>query len=318
MTSTIEPLPVPHTAEDSVRRVGVEIELGKLGADQAAQIFSELSGGTVEESGPRDFVVRGTEFGDIDVFLDTRFRKNTENWLEKAGFDLAQSVVPVEVVTPPIDPQMLPKLDKAVAELARRGAAGTSGNILLGFGVHLNIEIANKTPDHIGGVLTSFALLEQALRTVMQIDTTRRVLPFAAPYPKVLVDRLVTERNRGLDALMRLYLEENPTRNSALDMLPLFAYLDPQLVADHITDDLVSARPAFHYRLPDSRFDEPDWSLTTEWNRWAVVERAAEEVVLSDLCEAWLRHRAEWRGTGAPWAEECRQVLEAHGLEIPE
>jgi len=317
MTSAAEPLPQPLTADGSVRRVGVEIEMGKLGADEVAQIVSDLCGGTVEKSAPRDVVVRSTDFGDIDVFLDTRFRKNAENWLEKAGFDLAQLVVPVEVVTPPMTPDMLPKLDEVFAELASRGATGTSRGILLGFGVHLNIEIAEKTQDHIGGVLTSFALLEQALRAVMRIDTTRRILPFAAPYPQALVDRLVTERTRGLDALMRLYLEENPTRNSALDMLPLFAHLDPDLVAGHIEDELVSARPTFHYRLPDSRLDEEDWSITTEWNRWAVIEHASEEAILSDLCEGWIRHRAAWRGTGAPWAVESRNILTAHGLEIP-
>ncbi len=317
MIPTVRTLPVPETADGSPRRVGVEIELGNLAAVEVARIVRTVCGGTVSEKGPHDFSVCGTVFGDLDVYLDTRFRKDAETWLQKAGLDLAQLVVPVEIVTSPIPPEMLPGLDEMIAVLADQGATGTSGSIMLGFGVHLNIEIADSTSDHIGGVLTSFALLEAALRDVMQIDASRRLLPFTSPYPHALVDRLVAERARGLDALAQLYLEENPTRNSALDMLPIFAHLDPETVADRIEEDAVSARPAFHYRLPDCRLDEADWSVTAEWNRWTVIERAADEKILAVLCKAWLEHRAEGRGSRSDWVKISRGVLEAHGLEIP-
>ncbi len=313
----VQSLPVPETVDGSPRRVGVEIELGNLAAAEVARKICTICGGSVSEDGPHDYAVRGTVFGDLEVYLDTRFRKDAETWLHKAGLDLAQLVVPVEVVTPPIPPEMLPRLDETIAMLADQGATGTSGGILLGFGVHLNIEIAEDTAEHLGGVLTSFALLEAALREVMQIDASRRLLPFTSPYPQTLVDRLVAERGCSLDALTEIYLEENPTRNTALDMLPIFAYLNSDLVADRIDDTAVSARPTFHYRLPDCRLDEVGWSVTAEWNRWTVIERAADEAVLADLCGAWLEYRAAGRAVRADWVETCHTVLAAHGLEIP-
>lgn len=313
----VHALPQPCTADGAARRVGVEIELGGLDAAAVASILARTCGGTVRETGAHDFRVAGTEFGDVAVYLDTRFRKDAETRLATAGLDLAQLVVPIEIVTPPILPEMLPRLDAACAALSGEGATGTSDGILLGYGVHLNVGIAAATAEHIGGVLAAFALLEAALRDTMQIDMTRRILPFTARYPQTLVDRLVAERDRGLGALIDLYLEENPTRNSALDMLPIFADLAADRVADRVQDEAVSARPAFHYRLPDCRLGAPGWSITAEWNRWCVIEAAADAGILTDLRAAWLEHRAAWPEGAAAWIAASRGILKAHGLEIP-
>lgn len=317
VNAPVQSLPAPETADGSLRRVGVEIELGNLEAEAVAKTLGAECGGEVTVEGVQDYLVRGTAYGDVAVYLDTRFRKDAETRLQKAGLDLARLVVPVEIVTPPMTPELLPRLDETIAVLAEQGATGTSGGLMLGFGVHLNIEMAKGTSDHIGGILTSFALLEAALRDVMQIDAFRRLLPFTSPYPNAMVDRLVAERGRGLNALTQLYLDENPTRNSALDMLPIFAHLDPTAVADRIDDDAVSARPAFHYRLPDCRVDEAAWSVTGEWNRWTVIERSADETILADLCSAWLEYRAEGRASRADWVKTSGAILEVHGLEIP-
>ena len=316
MLTSVTSLPVPEASDGSLRRVGVEIELGHLAAKDVARTMGASCGGTVRENGPHDFSVGDTVFGDLEVYLDTRFRKDAETSLQKTRLDLAQLVVPVEIVTPPISPEMLLRLDEAISELADQGATGTSGGIMLGFGVHLNIEVAAPTADHIGGVLTSFALLEPALRDVMQIDPSRRLLPFTSPYPDALTDRLVAARGNDLDALLQLYLDENPTRNTALDMLPIFAHLDPDAVADRIDDEAVSARPAYHYRLPDCRLDEEGWSVTAEWNRWTVIEQAADDAILADLSAAWLKHRADGHASKADWVETSRDILKTHGLEI--
>ncbi|MEL6619029.1 MAG: amidoligase family protein [Pseudomonadota bacterium] len=311
------PLPTPHTADGQSRRVGVEVEMGGLPAAQVAAGLAMACGGTVDEHSAHAFEVSGSRFGDVEVYLDTRFRKEAETWLHQGGLDLAQLVVPVEVVTPPIEPDLLGELDHAMQALADAGATGTADGLLLGFGVHLNVEIAGESADQIGAVLTSFALLEETLRDTLQIDATRRLLPFTARYPTAMIDRLVAERGAGMDALVQLYLDENPTRNSALDMLPVFAHLAPDAVAERITDDAVTARPTYHYRLPDCRLDESGWSITAEWNRWTVIERAARDPILSELCAAWLEHRAAWPEGRGQWAKTAADILRAHGLEFP-
>lgn len=317
MNPVLNELPSPLTVNGSARQVGVEVEVGKLTAEEIAKGISQICGGAAREIGVHSWLVESTEFGDVEVYLDTRFRKDAESWLAKSGLDLAQLVVPVEIVTPPMPPSLLTRLDEVVCALARQGAVGTSAGILLGFGVHLNVEIADKTAAHIGGVATSFALLEDALRTSMQIDTSRRLLPFAAPYPLSLIDRLVAERCNKIDDVIALYVDENPTRNCSLDLMPILMDLAPELVADRVRDKGISARPTFHYRLPDCRLDEAGWSITREWNRWTIVEQAAHAEILSKLCSAWLEHRADGQGKGSVWAAKSVNILNAHGLAIP-
>jgi hypothetical protein len=71
------------------------------------------------------------------------------------------------------------------------------------------------------------------------------------------------------------YLDASPSRNRELDMLPLFAHLDHDRVRARLPYEKISARPTFHYRLPDSRVDDPAWTIAADWNRWVEVERLA-------------------------------------------
>jgi hypothetical protein len=71
------------------------------------------------------------------------------------------------------------------------------------------------------------------------------------------------------------YLKHNPTRNRGLDLLPLFAHLDKDRVTRAVDDDRVSARPTFHFRMPDSRVDDPRFRITEQWQAWLEVERLA-------------------------------------------
>jgi len=81
-----------------------------------------------------------------------------------------------------------------------------------------------------------------------------------------------------LDALIDDFLHFTPTRNRPLDMLPLFAWLDEDKVMQApVEKDLIKARPALHYRLPNCLIDEPDWSLSVPWNDWIEVERLAAD-----------------------------------------
>jgi hypothetical protein len=112
------------------------------------------------------------------------------------------------------------------------------------------------------------------------------------------------------------YLDANPTRNRALDMLPLFAYVDESRVRERVQDERIKARPALHYRLPNSEVDRADWNLNTPWNDWLVVERlAAHPARLERLCEAYSDYLNQTLGRIiGDWSQECEQWLQENRI----
>ena len=164
------------------------------------------------------------------------------------------------------------------------------------------MALAGLDLDGIQPVLTAFALVEDWMRARMRLDPSRRLLPFVDTYPTVLLDRLCDpETTWTLARLISAYLETAPTRNHALDVLPVFKQIDAARVVDAVPAmKAKSARPAWHYRLPDCRIDQEGWSVALEWNRWCWVERvAADPVLMRRLVTAWRDYRrrtARWRG----------------------
>lgn len=121
-----------------------------------------------------------------------------------------------------------------------------------------------------------------------------------------------------LAALIDDYLAANPTRNRALDMLPLFAHLDEPRVRAAIDDPQIKSRPTYHYRLPDSRVRMPGWNITREWQRWLVVEHvAADPELAARIAGAYLAYvdaPVLEAVTALSWAETCGELLIAAGL----
>jgi hypothetical protein len=101
------------------------------------------------------------------------------------------------------------------------------------------------------------------------------------------------------------------SRNHGLDLLPLFKSADPEGYArDFPKLGDIAARPAFHFRLPDCRLDDPNWSLAVPWSQWQAVEAlAADPMTLAALSEAWRSHRAQLISTRRGWAEQVDALL---------
>lgn len=312
------------------RRVGVEIEFATVSVRQAAECVKEIFGGEVSRLTAHRFVVRGTSHGDFEVELDSQYIHRLETpgesrfltseldeWLrwfqgamaETIG-DIAASVIPCEIVCPPMKLDDLHLLDRTVDALTRLGATGTGENPLYAFGAQLNPDIARKEADYVASVLKAYVLLSPWLREVIAVDMTRRVFAFADPFPRAYV-RLVTATDYWPDfrELIDDYLMHNPTRNRELDMLPLFMWLDEARVRDSVPDARVKSRPTFHYRLPDADFGVADWTITGEWNRWCFVERlAADADKLRMVCDAYAEHeRRLFRGW---WSERVATLLD--------
>ncbi len=309
----IAALPVPTRHDGSPRRVGIEVECGGLTEARVAEIVAHRLGGRAQKTGPYAYTAEGTEIGDVEVLLDTALRERVDGAVARAGLDLGRAVIPVEFVTEPIAPERIPEIDALCGALAAAGAFGTQDGIALGFGLHLNVALPGMQIDDILPTLTAFALIEDWLRARMDLDPSRRLLPFVDPYPAPLLDRLCDPTTEwSLDRLTGVYLDTAGSRNHALDALPILkeAYPD-RIVAAVAQMGHKSARPAWHYRLPDARIDDPHWSIAREWNRWCLVERvAADRELTARLAARWRDYRGRALPIPGQWASVSAEILD--------
>jgi hypothetical protein len=72
----------------------------------------------------------------------------------------------------------------------------------------------------------------------------------------------------------------------------------------------VRPRPAFHYRLPNCRVDDPSWRVAREWNYWiAIEELAADRKRREAMTARYLELRQKlfardrWAGETAQWLD---------------
>ncbi|WP_424934180.1 amidoligase family protein [Amaricoccus macauensis] len=301
-------LPKPDDDDGKPRRVGVEIELGGLNEQRVAEIAVDCLGGTIEPKPGNVVEVVGTAIGDLDIYLDTAFKAHENPAVQKA-VEMGRSVIPVEIVTDPIPHSDLPELDRLVDALREAGGKGTEDHPLNGYGVHFNVAVAAMSSEAIVPIVRAFALLEDWLRSTDPIDFSRRILPFVDRYPRAFLDAAASEgANWDLSALLQTYLRLTPSRNRALDLLPLLREMNEDAVVAALGSDAassVNARPTFHYRLPDSRVGDPNWSLAHEWNSWCLVEQvAARPDLLESLAAGWRDYRAQLTTTPRDWVDE--------------
>jgi hypothetical protein len=315
-------LPLPETEQGAVRRLGIELEFGGLTAADAAAIVAATLGGDISARDRHHSKVMGSRIGDITVELDTRWakpdflravgpdwrsllpdttpdeiRRELEALPDTAGpliGDLLDFWLPIEVITPPMPHPHVAMLPGLCDALASAGATGTSRSVFGGFGLHLNPEVARRDAAYLTSVLSAYLLLSHWLRQQTGIPLIRQLGPFIDPFPDEYT-ALVTADDYApdLETLIADYIAHNPTRNRELDMLPVFAFLREDQVRDALPDEKINARPTFHYRLPNCRLDEPDWSPITEWNRWVMVETlAADDGLRHEAAEAWRSARS--------------------------
>lgn len=275
------------------RRTGVEIEFSGLEAHVAAGVIAGAVGGLVEHAGRHAATVRGTEIGDIRVYLDTRYALPARDpslvdevldalELREDAAELLKTVmpVPVELVTAPLTRAGFAVLDRAIEALRLAGAGDTKSGTLHAFGMHLN-------PEHRGGparairIAAAYAFAERWIRYRMPPDNARRATPFVDPYSESYVAALAQAfaNGRAPDRarFVELYAEYNPGRNRGLDMWPLIGHFAPGLARRFHDGPIKNARPTFHYRLPDSLVAVPGWSPLAELDRWESIERAADD-----------------------------------------
>ena len=308
--------PPLRSADDGTpRRVGVELEFADLDAPSAAAVVRDLYGGTVTLENPHRCTVSGTRLGDFIVELDMRSAHPGNGGpalldpLRPLWGNIGSLVMPFEIAAPPVPFDRLAELEALVTGLRARGAAGTQASPLFAFGLHFNPEVARTDGDYILDHLKAFLILAPWLRNEIRVDPTRRLTGFIAAFPADYAAMVVDPAYRpDRDRLIDDYLMANPTRNRELDLFPLFAHLDPARLFAAVTDPHVRPRPTFHYRLPNARLSDPDWSLAADWNRWVAVEELAADRDRLDRLGTAYRAFAERKALD-DWAEEAGRNL---------
>lgn len=275
------------------RRLGVELELAGLDLDQLLELIEASIGGKVKRYSDYEAEVIGTRLGTLRVEFDAAvFREHKvkqlvadldpglldsldRQALERTLAGMAQWVVPFELVFDPLPLSRISELE-AIRQVLSEKALGTSSSMLYAFGLHLNMEPPNLEPETILSYLRAFLVLYEKLKHHHDINPARKLSGFIAPFPREYAMLILdTGYQPDLTQMIDDYLTLNPTRNRPLDLLPLWSFLDEPRVRARLPDEKIHPRPAFHYRLPDSRVDESDWSITREVEVWLRVETLA-------------------------------------------
>lgn len=304
----IQSLPWNQTEQGHERRVGVEIELHGLALEHLAQVCAKTLSLTIARDSRYQYRLTGDEAGDWVIEVDFHLLKEMGEVEYRSGDfadDVRQSVesmlhrvsepfVPLELVGPPLPLSRLHQFDEVTRALREAGATGTAGNLLHAFGLQFNPEMPSTTAEVILRYIQAFLCLSEWLTERVGVDLTRRFSSYADPFPLAYLQKVLQPGYRPeLSELIRDYLAHNPTRNRALDLMPLFLYLDESLVRSVTSDPLIKPRPALHYRLPNSNIHLKDWGIGKDWNDWCQVEHlAADKKRLNDCCAAYLRHLA--------------------------
>ena len=284
--------PSTRNADGLPRRVGVEIEFMGPGVREAANALAAGFGGIVVEEDPHAVTVRGTRLGDLTIELDLRHAHPQRHGrtlpvrlgrrsAALLGFALGR-VVPRELITAPLPLDRLDQVDDAIAVLRRAGACGQGavrqGSPQLGsLGLHFNVDVPDLTVGTILAHLRAFMLLDPWLRATSFATRIQRIAAppdFPDDYTRLV---LSPDYRPDLAGFADDYLAANPSRDRALDLLPLLLHLDAQRVRRLLPREKISARAVFHYRLPQAHVGDEGWSIAADWNRWVAVERLAAD-----------------------------------------
>ncbi|MFO7554737.1 MAG: amidoligase family protein [Desulfobacterales bacterium] len=324
------------------RRVGFELEFGNLTVRETAEALQNSMGGNIQENNPFYFKIINSSVGNLKIERDAELLKSVKyrDALIKMNVDfdpdtivreieqgidrLCSFLIPCEIVTEPLNFREFPKLNEIVNVLNLLKAKGTQDSIFYAFGLHMNPSVPDLDKKTLVAYTQAFLLLTDWIIEDSEIDFSRRFFTnFIDPFPDSYVEKVLdTEYEPAVETFIDDYLDFNPTRNRALDMLPVLCEIDNDRVLAGVQKDersLVNSRPAFHYRLPDCRVGDKKWSVADEWNRWWYVECIASDNGLrAELIHLWNGNTQEFLMIRKnKWIDTVKKFLN-HNIKTPD
>jgi len=318
--------PLTKNEDGDERRVGVEVELSGLDYKELVAITACFLGGKAYNKG-RYVDAIDTDDGTYQVELDSDPVKDMEGpdenlpeplrKLATHAMDLfdaaAERIVPLEIVGPPLPLSRIQVMEDLCQHLAEKGALGSRHALYYAFGLQLNPELPALDAGTILRYLQAFAGLYPLLKERHQVDISRKFTLYIDPWPEAYVKLIMQDDYQpDLDTLITDYIHHNPTRNRALDLMPLFAHLRPERIKKEIDDPRIKPRPTLHYRLPDCDIDNPDWSFSVIWNDWVALENLASDTKRLQAFRASYRKRHSFslENLTHDWIKDCEEWME--------
>ncbi len=297
--------------EQKPRKFGWELEFSNLGLEEISSIIIKLYGGKIDKKNRYVYNIEDTSFGTFKVKIDTgilnqekykKFVKMANFNLENASNEelenkfgdflqkLLETVVPYEVVTPPLELEKLPGLEKLREKMYLAHAEGTKSTFTNAFAYHINPEVFSLDAKENLDVLRAFLLLYHFLVDELEIDLTRKITSFINPFSRKYTREILDYNyHPGWEQFIDDYYQQNPDRNRPLDLYPLFSFVNREKVKSLDNLGNVKERPTFHYRLPNSSIEKKDWTLANDWDYWVKVEQLAlDKDLLKKLCKEYL------------------------------
>ncbi len=302
---------VIKTNKDQIRHVGFELEYSGLDLKSSVALLETLIGNDAVADGAFYYSIEDKDRGPFSVEVDAallrdgKYREylsslgvniegmSFEKKLDEILTDIAGTIVPTEIVTPPLAMNDMEIVEEIVIQLREQKAEGTSASILYAFGLHMNPELVSQDADYLLNHIRAFAILYDWISHESEVDLMRKLTPYIDPYPKKYLKHILSKDYKpDIETLINDYMDFIGTRNQALDMLPAFADIDkPRVMKKANEPDLIKPRPAFHYRLANCLIDKPGWSINDEWMYWLRVEALANDKALQEkLANDYLQH----------------------------
>lgn len=314
------------------RRYGLEIEYAGVPLDQSARIVADCTDGKIHSDHKTHYTVTAPDAGDFVVELDVELAQKISrkaksqhdidpNHISIEGLadmvlpEILQTVAPTEIVSPPLTAGQLPVMQDIISQLRQAGALGTRSSIFYAFGYHVNPEIKSDRTSEMRDVLRSFILLYDWIVQKIDMDITRRLSGYAAPYPASYGNLILNpDYSPDLKKLIDDYMQHMPSRNYALDAMPLFLFLDEGHVKSKQISSLIKPRPTWHFRMPNCSLAQIDWSIYSAIDIWCVVEALAEDKnTLLDFIQKYASHKPNMiSGIDADWAAVTDQFAKGH------
>jgi len=324
-------------SEKEPRRVGFELEFGSLTVKETAEALQNSLGGNLHENNPFDMEIINSSVGKLKIERDAELLKSVSfrevlseinvtfdpdtlgREIEQGVDRLSSLFIPCEIVTEPLIFGDFPKLNEIVKVLNGLEVKGTQDSLFYAFGLHMNPSVPDLNIQTLVTYMQSFLLLTDWIIEDSRIDFSRRFFTsFIDPFPNSYVEKVINP-NYGstVETFIDDYLEFNPSRNRALDLLPLLCEIDKDRVLAGVKTEersLVNGRPAFHYRLPDCRIGDKKWSIADEWNRWWYVETISSDNKLrAKLMDLWDKNKKQFFMTRKKqWIDTVKDFLNRH------
>lgn len=336
-----KPAILKNSAEEP-RRVGFELEFGSLTVKETAEALQNSLGGNLQENNPFDMEIINSSVGKLKIERDAELLKSVSyrevlskinvtfdpdtlgREIEQGVDRLSSLLIPCEIVTEPLIFGDFPKLNEIVKVLNGLDVKGTQDSLFYAFGLHMNPSVPNLNIQTLVTYMQSFLLLTDWIIEDARIDFSRRFFTsFIDPFPNSYVEKVLDPNyDSTVEKFIDDYLEFNPSRNRALDLLPVLCEIDMDRVLAGVKTEersLVNGRPAFHYRLPDCRLGDDKWSIADEWNRWWYVETISSDNNLrAKLMDLWDKNKKQFFMTRKKqWIDTVKDFLNRY-ISIPD